>query len=393
MVLDHKIPDRVPNGLGGCETCGIHVIGYDILQEILGIKRQPPRIDSFQANAVFEPEVIGAMEGDILLLASPKEIKTPLRGEGIQQYWKEQNLWGRTFRVPVKDKFSVREDGSIVWETMNGYICPAGCLYFDEPQGPDFLNDFEFPDPADYNPPDSYTDEFLRDLEETAKKYYEETELSLCLGDTVTGLMYYPGGRLQAMILMVENPDLMKTYLEKSLEASLKQLMLLEQAVGKYVDILSTAQDFGDNRGVMIGEDLWRDIYKPYYYKFFHGWHECTGMKINLHSCGSIEKILGDLIECGLDIYNPVQISAFNMAPQNLKKRFGKDLVFWGGDYDSQMMKTRTAGEVYDHVRQNINVFKEGGGHIFSGVHNLPADMSREHLEAMLKAWKDNRDY
>jgi uroporphyrinogen decarboxylase len=136
--------------------------------------------------------------------------------------------------------------------------------------------------------------------------------------------MYYPGGRLQAMILMVENPDLMRAYLEKALDASLKQIVLLDQAVGKYVDILNIPQDFGDNRGVMIGEGLWRDLYKPYYYKLLQGWHERTSMKSNLHSCGSIEKILGDLIECGLDIYNPVQISAFNMAPESLKERFGK---------------------------------------------------------------------
>jgi uroporphyrinogen decarboxylase len=368
-------------------------MAYDRLQEMLGLSRKPPRLDSFQANAVFETEVIEKLKIDILLIASPKEIGTPLRGKNIAKYWRDQELWGKVFSVPVKEKFTTLQDGSIVWETMHGYVCPPTSWYFDDPKGSNFLEEYTFPDPDEYNPPDSFDEEFLRDLENTAKKLYEETEYALSLGDTINGLMYYPGGRLQAMILMIENPGLMRAYLEKALDASLKQIVLLDQAVGKYIDILNIPQDFGDNRGVMIGEELWRDLYKPYYYKLLRGWHERTSMKSNLHSCGSIEKILGDLIECGLDIYNPVQISAFNMASESLKERFGDKLVFWGGDYDSQMMKGKSAEEVYEHVTHNLRVLKKGGGHIFSGVHNLPADMSEEHLKAFLEAYKDNCAY
>jgi len=191
----------------------------------------------------------------------------------------------------------------------------------------------------------------------------------------------------------MEDPELMKAYLEKAVIAGLKQITLLEQAVGKYVDILSIAHDFGDNRGITIGDNLWREIYKPYYRRLFLGWHERTNMKINLHSCGSIETIMEDLIDCGLDIYNPVQISARNMEPERIKERFGKKIVFWGGDYDAQMMYKKSYEEVYDQVSNNLNILKEDGGHIFSGVHNLPADMPQEHLRAMLNAWKDNRNY
>jgi uroporphyrinogen decarboxylase len=125
--------------------------------------------------------------------------------------------------------------------------------------------------------------------------------------------------------------------------------------------------------------------------KLFQGWHERTGMKINLHTCGSVETILADLIECGLDIYNPVQISAHKMTPESLKSRFGEKLTFWGGDYDAQMMKGCTYDEVYAHVSRNLNIFKQEGGHIFSGVHNLPADLPEDHLRAMLDAWRKER--
>jgi uroporphyrinogen decarboxylase len=391
-VINHEIPDHVPNGLGGSETAGLHVVNYDTVQKIFNLPRQAPRIGSFMTTAVFEPAFIKAIEGDMLLIASPHLCRAPLRGVKVLNQWKDQKLWGRTFRVPLADTFKTMADGSILWETIGG-VCPAGGYYFDWPGSSDIFADFDYPDPDDYHPPDSFSDEFLRDLEEIAKQLYEETDYSLSLGETVTDLQYQPGGRLGWMVLLKENPELMKAYLTKATRASLKQIALLDQAVGKYVAILLIADDIGDNRGVTIGEDTWREIYKPYYMELFQGWHERTTMKISLHCCGSIYSILDDLIECGLDIYNPVQISAHSMTPSALKAKGSKRLVFYGGDYDAQLMKGRNYEEVYEHVKNNLSIFKQDGGHIFAGVHNLPPDMPEDHLRAFFSAWKDYRDY
>jgi uroporphyrinogen decarboxylase len=197
-----------------------------------------------------------------------------------------------------------------------------------------------------------------------------------------------------SMILMMEEPEIMKAFLEKCVDAGLKQIALLQQAVGKYVDILSIAHDFGDNRGVTIGDGLWREIYKPYYQKLFRGWREISTMKVNLHSCGSISSILPDLIECGVEIINPVQTSASNMSATSLKKRFGKDVIFWGGAYDAQLLHaTASYDEVYRAVCENIRILGEGGNFIFAGVHNLPADVPEHHLKAMMDAYRDTGAY
>lgn len=71
-------------------------------------------------------------------------------------------------------------------------------------------------------------------------------------------------------------------------------------------------------------------------------------MKINLHTCGAISEILPDLIQCGMDIYNPVQIFAKDMQPEKLKAQFGKQLIFWGGGYDCQMFRPE------DQLREGI---------------------------------------
>lgn len=393
-VLAGKIPDRIPNGLGGCETEGLHIMAYDTLQKVLGVERKPPRLDTFMTNAVFETDVIRAMGGDICLLASPNMCPSDLRGEGIESQWKEQELWGRTFSVPVREQFHVREDGATIWDSAGGAICPPGEYLFDHIGYTDLLAEFDTPDPDQFHPRDTIPDEVLSKLEKAAKMLYNETDLSLCLGESITDLQVAPGGMIGSMVLMKEEPDIMRALLQKCVDAGLKQIKLLDQAVGKYVDILSVAHDFGDNRDVTIGAPLWREIYKPYYKQFFEGWRKITDMKVNLHSCGSISSIIGDLIECGVQILNPVQISASGMTPKSLKERFGRDVVFWGGAYDAQIIPARAAyEEVYASVAENIHTLGEGGGFIFAGVHNLPATMPEHHLRAMLDALRDNGVY
>lgn len=392
-VLNHQLPDRIPNGLGGCETVGLHLLAYDKLQNLLGVERRPPRLDTFMTNAVFEEPVIRAMDGDIILLDSPNMCKSRLRGE-MEEQWKEQTLWGKTFSVSVREHFRENSDGSITWLTWGDAHCPPGTFYFDHKGTTDLLADFDIPDPDAYKPRDTIDDELLRHLEMQAKRLYEETDLSICLGESVTDLQVQPGGMIGAMILMVEEPDIMQAFLAKSMEAGLKQIALLEQAVGKYVDILSVAHDFGDNRGVTIGTDLWRKIYKPYYRQYFQEWRRITDMKINLHSCGSIASIMDDLIECGVQVVNPVQTSAADMEAASLKARFGKDVVFWGGAYDAQQIARSASYEaVYRKVFENIKTLGAGGNYIFGGVHNLPGDIPEEHLKAMLDAYRDARDY
>jgi uroporphyrinogen decarboxylase len=353
------------------------------------MEEKPPRLDTFMLNSVFEEDVIAAMDGDIILLDSPNMCPSRLRG-GHPSDWREQELWGKTYRIPAAHRFVNQPDGSIIWETWGSAVCPKGGYYFDHKGVTDLTADFVFPDPAHYHPNDTIDEGLLRYLENQAKRLYEETDLSICLGESVTDLQVAPGGMIGSMILMMEEPDVMGEFLEKSLEAGLKQIRLLEQAVGKYVDILSVAHDFGDNRSVTIGDGLWREVYKPYYYRFFRGWKAATGMKINFHSCGAVATILDDLIECGMDIFNPVQTSAAGMDAVTLKEKFGDRLVFWGGGYDAQLIDKQTTPEaVYTAVRENLRIFGKGGGYIFGGVHNLPADIPEAHLRAMMEAYRD----
>ena len=396
--------DYVPNGLGGCETTGSHVLSYCNLQEVLSLPPIPPKICTFMTNAVFELDVIAKMKGDIVLLASPRMCKSLYRktkSARLESLWKEQVLWDKKFLISIHDKFSHKSDGSIVWETAGNTVCPDGGYFFDWvgdiASNSGFYDDIygldAIPSPDDFNPSHDLPDELLRNLEDSARFLYEETDLSICLGETVTDLQIQPGGMVKSMILMKEHPEIMREFLNKAANSALSQLKQLNQAVGKYVDILSIAHDFGDNRGILIGDDLWREIYKQPYHNLFQGWKNITDMKINFHSCGSIYSILDDLTECGVDIINPMQISAHNMSAEKIKSDFGDRIVFWGGAYDAQLFgKDESYEKVYEKISDTINILKQGGGFIFSGVHNLPPDMPKSHIKAMLDAWNDNKN-
>ncbi|MDW7656384.1 MAG: uroporphyrinogen decarboxylase family protein [Bacillota bacterium] len=391
-VINHKQPDRVPNGLGGCETVGLHVLLYEKLQTILGINQRPPRIDTFMSNAVFEMDAIHAMEGDIILVASPKMCRADLHKPGWESQWKALTVWGRDMLIPNKDELIIQKNGSVLWKTRGNAICRAGSYYFDWLEQTDLMAAYDYPNPDDINPPHDISDDLLRSLEETAEFLYNETDLSLSMGEILPDLQYMPGGLVRGMMFLAEYPEVMKEILSKFVDAALAQLRLLDQAFGKYVDIMNIAHDLGDNRGLLYGMPLFRQVYQPLYKGLFSEWKKISNMKICLHTCGAVRDALGDLVACGLDIYNPVQISGAGMDPAALKEKYGSKLVFWGGSYDTQLNRSTDRYEdVYQRCYHNIKTLGSGGGYIMGGVHNLPPEVPEWHLRAILDAWHDAR--
>lgn len=390
-VLSHQMPDYIPNGWGGCETAGMHVLAYRELVSALGLTPRAPRVDTFMFNAVFDLDVIAAMQGDVLLLASPNMCSRELRA---QKGWRALPLFGT--EVVMTDDHAIETDGDgMTYLLRNGQRiarCPKGGAYFDGLSGGNLLEGGDVPDPSGYHPSHSLPEEKLRQLEEAAKRAYEETELSLCMGESILDLQGMPGGMLSWYDAMINEPDIVEEYLTKMVDAALDQITQLDQAVGKYCSMLSIAHDLGDSRGVTMGPNRFRQCYKKHYYRLFHGWHQRTGMKVNLHSCGSIAEIIPDLIECGVDVLNPVQISGRGMSPEALRQMAGDRLVLYGGCFDCiQTPPSTPEEEVYRQVKQNIETLSRGGGYLFAGVHNTPANTPQAHIRAVLRAYEDTK--
>jgi uroporphyrinogen decarboxylase len=163
-------------------------------------------------------------------------------------------------------------------------------------------------------------------------------------------------------------------------------------AVGDVADILRFGDDLGTDRGPFMSPKMYQKLFKPRHTQLNAYVHQHSQMRTYLHSCGSIHKLMPDLIEAGYDIINPVQITAKDMEPERLKKDFGKDITFWGGGCDTRHILPRAMpAEVKDHVRRNIDALAPGGGFVFNTVHNILPDVPPQNIVAMFEAIDEYR--
>jgi uroporphyrinogen decarboxylase len=186
---------------------------------------------------------------------------------------------------------------------------------------------------------------------------------------------------------LAAEPDACRQLSERLCDLHLANLEKWLGAVGPYIDVILFGDDLGAQGGPLISCDTYRRLFKPFHTKLFHRAKELADVKVQLHCCGGVEPLLGDLIEAGLDAINPVQVSCKGMVPENLKKTYGDRLTFWGGGCDTRhVLSQATPEEVRQNVRGLVDTFAPGGGFVFQQVHNVLADVPPENVVAMLDA-------
>jgi uroporphyrinogen decarboxylase len=157
------------------------------------------------------------------------------------------------------------------------------------------------------------------------------------------------------------------------------------------VDVVAEGDDYGTQTSQLMSPESFRGLMKPRLRKL------CTRIKelapesaLFFHSCGSVRELIPDFIEAGIDILNPVHVTATGMEPAQLKRDFGSDLVFWGGGVDTQgILPSGTPEQVKDNVRQNVEALAPGGGYVFNTIHNIQPDVPPENIVAMVEALRE----
>ena len=188
------------------------------------------------------------------------------------------------------------------------------------------------------------------------------------------------------MMNMALNPDVVKTFFEIVTNI---QLTVAEQyygELGPYIDLTTSGDDFGTQRAPMISAEMFDELIGPFFMERIRRTKELGQCYYWHHSCGSVYDLLESLIRCGVDILNPVQLSADNMEPKKLKDAFGGRIVFWGGVDVQQFLPNARAEQVKEHVDYLRETLGKDGGYVIAGAHNMQDDIEPENIAALVEA-------
>jgi uroporphyrinogen decarboxylase len=180
--------------------------------------------------------------------------------------------------------------------------------------------------------------------------------------------------------------------MEKIRDLVLKMAARFLEEVGPYLDVVATGDDIGAQRGLMISPAMYRELILPLQREQFRTIRAHTDAKIFYHTCGDIYPVLDDLVELGVEILNPVQVSAAEMGDtERLKREYGDRLSFWGGVDTFEVLPKGTPEDVRAEVDRRVEVLGRGGGYVLNAVHNLQPDVPVENIIAMYEHGKTLR--
>jgi len=363
-ALNHEIPDRVPIDLGGFQT-GIHTKAYAELIAHLGIEDEIAILDPVQQLAVPCEELLERFGVDIRYLCAhgPDSF-----GGSIEQNERDGKLWH-----DLTDEFGV------VWSMPD-----AQQLYMDISHHPlagagiRNLADYPFPLGGD---PTRFTEVRQKALELRSETPYA---ISTGIGGVVYEICWYMRGLERWFTDMMDNPAFCEALLDRTLAFWMDYYTCFMAEVGDLVDVVMIGDDVGGQSGPLFSPQFYRKIVKPRQKKLVRHIKSLTEAKIWYHTCGSVAEYIPDLLDNGIDILNPVQTSAERMDPVELKAMYGDKLVFWGGAIDTQhVLPFATPGEVREHVRRNLEIFKPNAGYVFNNVHNIQVGVPPENIVAL----------
>jgi len=395
-AVNHQVPDRVPIDLGAMKASSIAAIAYDKLKRRLGITTPTKVIDPRFMIAAVEDEMLRRLRADVV----PLDLTCALPLVRPDGEWIPRQLFDGT-RVLFPPDTRLAEDAAGNWILLDADGSPTT---FQMPKGGYYFDDLSFNrggrlDPQKFRPVSDIPDEHLTLLAEYGRSLYHNTEYAILgwgFGVCFLGLSLITdrasnvtqGLTDEWLMMLLTDKETCHELMGRSVEATIKCLKLVHEAVGDLVFAWGiAADDSGTQRGEFIRPELWAEMMKPHYQKICDWIHAHTRWKVFLHCCGSVYNLIPHFIEAGIDILNPVQTSAANMDPARLKQRFGDRLVFWGGGCDTQsMLGSARPEEIREHVKERLKIFSPGGGYVFNQVHNIQANVPPENILAMFEA-------
>jgi len=175
------------------------------------------------------------------------------------------------------------------------------------------------------------------------------------------------------------NPAFVEELLDRIVEYNLS---VMDIAMEYDIDCIFFGDDWGQQKGMIMGPALWKQFLKPRLAKMYAK-AKSKGLYVAQHSCGDVHEIFPDLIEIGLDIYNTFQPEIYDV--EKIKKEFGKDITLYGGISTQQLLPKASPEEVKAETRRLMKLLGKGGGYIVAPTHAIPDDVPTENILAFLE--------
>lgn len=360
LSIDRKEPDRVPVDLGGVIS-GITKAAYDNLLKHLGFRVVESKIwDVMQGLVDVDEKILERFGVDIRhIRPNPPREDEVKRGEGwiVNEFGLtlKRQYQGYYYEL-VEDKAPLYSAKSI--EDIERYVAP-------EPHEERFSN-----------------------IGKRAKVFLES-------GLAVTADTFL-GGVLELAVWLrgfnkfyydiIADPEFASALLDRTLEINKRfwEAYLIE--VGDYATIVLCADDYGHQDGLLMSPALWRKLVKPRLWDLIsHLKRFAKKAKIQFHSCGSVEPIIEELADVGVDILNPVQPRAKDMDSRHLVEKYDKRVCYHGGIDTQYTLPKGTENEVEQEVRRRIHDLGPSGGYILAGAHNIQPDVPPQNIDTMFK--------
>ena len=356
-ALNHEEPDRVPLFIGTSGATTVLGPGYTKLKAHLGVRGGPARWLSKPLQYTWmDEEVLVRLGSDGRPLA-PGPAEFGLRKEVSEDCLIDD--WGVTWR---------RKPGTVYFEIT------------DPPLRSATVEDLER-----YPWPDLTAPSRFVGLAERAKAIQQAGYATVLLsGITLFEQAYLMRGIDALLMDLAASEEFFSALLLRIKSLAIPYVCELLRHVGPHVDVFITGDDLGMTDSPMMSPQAYRRLIKPHHADLLGAIKKNTPGKVFFHSCGNVYALLGDLVEVGVDLLNPVQVSAGEMGDTaRLKREFGNRLSFCGAIDTRRVLPHGTPDDVRTEVRRRIKDLAPGGGYVAASVHCIQPDVPPENIVAM----------
>jgi uroporphyrinogen decarboxylase len=370
-AVTHQPVDRIPLDLGSSFTTGITRGAYLRLAKALGVETDAPALyDVVQQLAVLNDRLAQALDVDVRGVTPNMVRKNPTLEtiDGVNRFTDE---WG------------------IEWEQ------PPGTLYFHASRGP-LAGDISEKDIETFPWPDTTDPALFEGLVTQARQYHEQGYAVIleCICAGMFEMCCRVRGAEQFYMDMAMNPSLACALMDKFVALKIAFYQAAAEELGPHVQFIREGDDVAGQESLLMSPQMYRGMIKPRHKTLFEAQKRAFDPPffVWFHSDGAIYDILPDFIEIGVEVLNPLQLTARGMDVTRVKSEFGKDLAFWGAGVNTQQILPRgTADEVRQDVRNRIEILRPGSGFVFGTVHNIQDDVPVENILAMLETFEQMR--